>query len=160
MVLVQSGTKSPDFSLPDHDGKTHQLSSYRGHFVLVYFYPKDFTPGCTKEACAIRDEYKNFEKNDIKVFGISSDSGGSHKKFIEKYHLPFPLLSDPEKKVIKSFGAVGAVGKTMRVSILINPEGDIIKTYPHVDPAAHAKEILADIKSMQKQPSPSDKDTY
>jgi peroxiredoxin Q/BCP len=160
MVLVQSGIKAPNFSLQDQDGNTQELYSFRDHFVLVYFYPKDFTPGCTKEACAIRDEYENFEDNNIKILGISADSPESHKKFIKKYHLPFTLLSDPERKVIKSYGAVGAVGKTIRVSILINPDGDIIKTYPHVDPASHAKEVLNDIKLMQTQPSPSDEDNY
>jgi peroxiredoxin Q/BCP len=144
---------APNFSLLDQHEKMHTLADYKGQYVLVYFYPKDDTPGCTKEACMIRDVYHDFEKKNVKVFGISGDSPAQHKKFAEKYELPFTLLSDPEKETLDAYGAMknkSMFGKTflgiIRCSFLINPEGEIEKVYPKVDPASHASEILADLK--------------
>jgi len=148
--MLKVGEKALDFDLPDQDGKLHSLSTYKGQYVLVYFYPKDDTPGCTKEACALRDEYALFEKNGIKVFGISADSKKSHKKFVEKYKLPFTLLSDPEKEVITVYGAGGAIG-TKRISYLINKKGIIEKVYQKVDPPSHAKQILDDWFNLTKE---------
>jgi peroxiredoxin Q/BCP len=141
-------TQAPDFRLLDQNGAEHTLAYHRGNYVLVYFYPKDDTPGCTKEACAIRDIYKDFESNGVKVFGISADSVESHAKFAEKYQLPFTLLSDPKKETIKAYGADGAVfGK--RISYLIGADGMIVKAYPKVDPAHHGAEILKDIYALK-----------
>lgn len=140
---MQAIKAAPDFTLLDQDRNPHKLSDYSSDYVLIYFYPKDDTPGCTKEACMIRDNYAEFEEKKIKVFGISADSPESHKKFIEKYHLPFTLLSDENKAVAKLYEADGLFLK--RISYLIGPGSQIIKFYPNVDPANHATEILADI---------------
>jgi len=147
--MLKINEQAPDFELEDQNGKINKLSGYRGRYVLVYFYPKDDTPGCTKEACGIRDAYGLFEKNGIKVFGISADSAESHKKFAEKYNLPFTLLSDPKKNVIKSFGAKSGI-LTRRVSYLIGPNGKVLKSYPKVDPANHGGQILEDFLEIKK----------
>lgn len=147
----------PTFSLPDQNGKTHKLSDYKGQWALVYFYPKDDTPGCTKEACAIRDNFPAFKKLGIKVFGISVDSVKSHKKFAEKYDLPFTLLADEDKKVVKDWGVWGKkkfMGRdymgTKRTSFLINSAGKVAKVYENVKPEIHAEEVLADLKALKK----------
>ena len=147
MLAIKS--PAPDFTLPDQNGLNHSLFQYKGRYVLLYFYPKDDTPGCTKEACVIRDMYQDFESNGVKVFGISADSVESHKKFTEKYQLPFTLLSDPDKKAITAYEADGAVFNK-RISYLIGPDGMIVKTYPKVDPAHHGAEILKDIYALKK----------
>lgn len=153
--MLEIETQAPNFSLQDQDGMVQTLSDYKGQYVLVYFYPKDDTPGCTKEACMIRDVYDEFAKLDLEVFGISADSVKSHKKFAEKYELPFILLSDPGKETLEAYDAFK--GKSMfgksfmglrRCSYLINPEGVIVKVYPDVDPASHAGEILQDLKNL------------
>lgn len=147
--------KAPNFTLPDQDGKSHKLSNYKGQWVLVYFYPKDDTPGCTKEACAMRDNLPKFGKTKAKVFGISVDSVASHKKFTEKYKLNFTLLADEEKQVVNKYGVwqeKSMYGRkyfgTVRDSFLINPEGKIVKIYRKVKPEQHAAEVLADIKEL------------
>ncbi|MDR3642654.1 MAG: peroxiredoxin [Candidatus Doudnabacteria bacterium] len=146
--MLNAGTKAPEFTLLDDGLNKISLSDFAGKYVVVYFYPEDDTPGCTKEACAIRDFFGEFEKQGIVVLGISKDSPESHKKFKEKYHLPFTLLSDPERQVITGYGAAeGARNK--RVSYVIDPHGIIVKTYPNVDPSSHAAEILNDFKSLQ-----------
>jgi len=139
---------APNFKLLDQDGKEHTLAYHRGSYVLIYFYPKDDTPGCTKEACIIRDMYKDFESNGVKVFGISADSVQSHKKFAEKYQIPFTLLSDPKKEIIKKYEANGALF-TKRISYLIGLNGMIEKVYPKVDPTTHGAEILHDIYALK-----------
>lgn len=136
-------TMAPDFELLDQNKEKHKLSNYSEQYVLIYFYPKDDTPGCTKEACMIRDNYDAFKEKKVKVFGISADSPESHQKFIEKYHLPFTLLSDEKKEVAKLYNADGIFLK--RISYLIAPGGKIEKFYPNVDPANHADEILQDL---------------
>ncbi len=146
MPALTIGQPAPEFELPDQDNKTHKLSDYKGKVVVVYFYPKDDTPGCTKEACGIRDNYDEYTKLGVQVFGVSHDTPESHKKFIEKYNLPFTLLSDPAKEMIKSYGAGGMM--TRRVSYLINTDGTVAKYYAKVDPTSHATEILEDIKSL------------
>ena len=147
--------KAIDFSLTDQNGKVHKLSSYRGSWVLLYFYPKDDTPGCTKEACGFRDSLNELKKHNVVVLGVSADSVSSHQKFAQKYNLNFPLLSDEKKEVIKAYGAFGKkkfMGKEfegiLRVSFLINPEGDIVKKYDKVKPEIHAGEVLEDIKKL------------
>ena len=144
---------APDFSLPDQNGKTHKLSDYRGKYVLLYFYPKDDTPGCTTEACSIRDNFASFGKIKTVVLGVSVDPVKKHAKFAEKYKLPFTLLADEEKKVVNKYGVWGKkkfMGReymgTFRQSFLIDREGKIEKIYETVKPAEHAKEVLEDLK--------------
>ena len=147
--------KAIDFSLMDQNEKVHTLSSYKGNWVLLYFYPKDDTPGCTKEACGFRDSLNDLKKYNVVVLGISADSVSSHQKFAKKYNLNFPLLSDEKKEVIKAYGAFGKkkfMGKEfegiLRISFLINPQGEIVKKYDKVKPEVHAKEVLEEIKNL------------
>ncbi len=149
--------KAPAFILPDQNNKNHSLVDYHGQWVLVYFYPKDDTPGCTIEACSFRDAWKNFKDADIQVLGISADSSASHQKFAEKFKLNFPLLADVDKKVVNDYGVW--VEKSMygkkymgiqRDSFLINPDGVIVKHYIKVKPEEHSAEILRDIKNYKK----------
>ncbi len=154
--MLKIGNKAKDFTLPDQNGKTHKLSDYLGNFVLIYFYPKDDTPGCTKEACMLRDDFPNFKKIKAKILGISADSVKSHKKFAEKYNLPFTLLSDENREVLKKYAAIkekSMFGKTFlgiqRMSYLINKEGKVVKIYENVKPALHAKEVLEDLKNLK-----------
>ena len=148
---------APDFRLPDQDGKIHSLADYRGKWILLYFYPKDDTPGCTMEACSIRDNFPEFGKVDVVVLGISVDSEKSHKKFSEKHHLPFTLLADEKKEVVRKYGAWGTkkfLGReydgTSRTSFLIDPNGRIAKMYEKVKPMVHAEEVLRDISLFKK----------
>lgn len=150
---MQAGQVAPDFQLPDQSGKPHKLSDYQGHWVLLYFYPKDDTPGCILESCALRDKFPDFTKLEACVFGISGDSVESHAKFGEKYGLPFTLLADQEKEVCKAYGVWGKkqfLGKEfegiLRTSFLIDPEGTIVKIYEKVEPKVHAVEVLEDLK--------------
>ena len=154
--ILKPKSKAPDFELLDQDGKSHKLSDYKGQFVLIYFYPKDDTPGCTKEACMLRDDFPNFKKFSAKVFGISADSVKSHKKFSEKYDLPFTLLSDEKKEVLKKYGVISEksmFGKTFlgikRMSYLVDKDGGIAKVYENVKPAIHAGEVLEDLKNLK-----------
>jgi thioredoxin-dependent peroxiredoxin len=156
--MLKTGRKAPLFTLPDQDGEQHALKSYKGQWVLLYFYPKDDTPGCTKEACMIAEVYKDFKRMKVAVFGVSKDTIKSHKKFAEKYSLPFTLLSDPTMEMMDTYGALAMkkmygreVRGTVRISYLINPDGKIAQVYPNVDPANHALELLADIKVFQKE---------
>ena len=145
--MLALGTKAPDFSAPDQTGEIHHLSDHLGKWVLLYFYPKDNTPGCTTEACTLRDNYENFEKIDVDVLGVSADPVESHNGFAQKYELPFPLISDPNKTIIKAYEADGFA---KRVSYLIDPEGRIIKTYEKVKPGDHAAEVLQDLSALKK----------
>jgi peroxiredoxin Q/BCP len=145
--------KARDFQLPDQTGKTRSLADFAGKWVILYFYPKDDTPGCTKEACNFRDSLAQYEKMGVAVVGISKDSVDSHRKFADKYHLNFPILSDQSLEVIKDYGAWGQkkfMGKTfegtLRNTYLINPRGEIHKVYEKVNPLLHAGEILAELE--------------
>jgi len=156
-MALKTEEKAPDFTLKNQKGETITLSDFKGQWVLIYFYPKDDTPGCTKEACSLRDEFGAFGKLDAVVLGISTDTALSHKKFAEKYKLPFNLLSDTEKKVVEAYGVWGEksmYGKnyrgTIRSSFLIDPDGVIVKIYPKVKPETHAGEVLADLRELQK----------
>ncbi|HZZ98767.1 MAG TPA: thioredoxin-dependent thiol peroxidase [Candidatus Saccharimonadia bacterium] len=140
---------APDFSLQDQDGKTHTLGQYRGKWVLIYFYPKDDTPGCTKEACGFRDLNAAFQKKGVVILGISKDSVKSHAKFTEKFHLNFPILSDESIETIKAYKSWGLkkfMGReydgTLRNSYLVNPNGEIVKTFTKVNTLAHPNEVL------------------
>lgn len=148
--------KAPNFSLQDQDDQTHSLQDYRGQWVVIYFYPKDDTPGCTTEACSFRDEYDYIKEHGAVVFGISKDSVASHKKFATKYNLHFPLLSDESLDTIKAYGAYGErsmYGKKymgiIRSTFLINPDGEIVKEYPKVTPKDHAVQIVKDLVALQ-----------
>lgn len=146
--------QAQDFSLPDIHGKNHSLSDYKGKWVILYFYPQDQTPGCTAEACSFRDANEALLARDAVVLGVSKDSVESHADFIKNYQLPFTLLSDPDKKVIKAYDAWGTkmfgVEGTLRKTFIINPDRMIAKEYPRVTPAEHATQILNDLAHLQK----------
>ena len=155
-MLVKQGQKAPHFALPDENGKMRTLSDARGSWLLLYFYPKDDTTGCTQEACSIRDDIPQFEKLDCVVYGVSADSEESHRKFREKYHLPFHLLSDPRKETLKEYGVWGKkkfMGREydgiFRTSFLIDPAGKIAKVYEKVKPLMHVEEVLQDLDTLQ-----------
>ena len=153
--MLNVGNKAPEFNLPDQDGKMHTLRESKGKWILLYFYPKDDTPGCTVEACSIRDNYSAFKKAGIVVYGMSADSVKKHAKFAEKHDLPFTLLSDESKDTLNAYG-VWAKKKFMgreymgilRNSFLIDPDGKIAKIYEGVKPTEHAKEVLTDAKAL------------
>lgn len=155
MTKITIGATAPDVTLPDQAGQTQRLEDRRGQWVLVYFYPRDDTPGCTVEACAVRDEWRAFRAAGIEVVGISADSAASHKKFADKFKLPFTLLADEGKRVIRAFGVWGKkkfMGREfdgiLRQSFLIDPAGKVAKVYRKVKPAEHAAEVLADVRAL------------
>ncbi|MCW1888165.1 MAG: thioredoxin-dependent thiol peroxidase [Candidatus Moranbacteria bacterium] len=156
--MKKVGTKAPVFKAPDQDGVVRSLKDYAGKWVILYFYPKDDTPGCTKEACGFRDGFAKYKRAGIEIIGVSVDSVKKHVKFVEKYSLPFTLLSDEDKKIVEAYGVWGEkkfMGRTYmgtnRVSYLINPEGKIAKVYDKVKPEDHADEVLADVKGLSKK---------
>ncbi len=149
MLTLKIGDKAPDFTAADQDGKTVKLGDFKGKNVVLYFYPKDSTPGCTTEACGFRDLTAAFKKMNAVVLGVSADSSASHKKFTDNQKLSFPLLSDPEKTLIKAYGAWGKkslYGKTyegiLRSTCVIGPDGRIAALFPKVKPADHPAEVL------------------
>jgi peroxiredoxin Q/BCP len=151
---LATGISAPDFTLQDENGSSHSLKDYLGKTVLLYFYPKDDTPGCTTEACNFRDDYSTYEKAGIVILGVSPDSPKAHKKFQEKYHLPFTLLADESHHVCQLYGVWGRkkfMGKeydgVFRTSFLIDLKGKIKKVYENVKPADHSTEVIADIQS-------------
>ncbi len=150
--MVEVGTKIDNFTLKNEADQEISLADFAGKKVVVYFYPKDNTPGCTKEACSFRDNYDAILEKGAVVLGISADSVKSHGNFKSKFDLPFHLLSDPEKEVIKAFGAWGEkkmYGKSyegiLRSTFILDGEGTVIKVYPKVKPAEHAEEILKEL---------------
>ncbi len=149
----QVGSAAPAFSLPDQAGAKHSLADYRGKWLVLYFYPKDGTPGCTTEACEFRDNIFAFRDQGIVVLGISLDDVDSHKKFATEQHLPFPLLSDSTKDVARQYGVLakfaGLMDYTKRETFVIDPQGRIAKHYADVDPKDHSKNVLADIKALK-----------
>ncbi len=152
MTTIQVGKKAPSFTLPGNDGKNHSLSDFLGKKVLLYFYPKDDTPGCTTEACAFRDSKEAYEKMGIEIIGVSADSVKKHQSFAQKYDLPFLLLADESKEVVNAYGVWGKkkfMGREyegiFRQSFLIDEEGNIARIYEKVDPKVHAEEVLSHI---------------
>ena len=154
--MLETGMKAPDFSLPDKDGNTVRLSDFQGKKVVLYFYPKDNTPGCTRQACAFAASFQEFQKQGIVVIGISKDSVASHLKFARKYELPFLLLSDPELQAIQAYGVwqekklYGKVSMgVVRTTYIINEQGIIEKVMPKVKPDTNAAEILTLLAGKQ-----------
>ncbi len=148
--MLETGSKAPDFTLPDKDGKPVSLSDFLGRKVVLYFYPKDNTPGCTRQACAFGSAYEGFKAKNVVVIGISKDSVASHQKFAAKYELPFVLLSDPDLTAIQAYGVwqekklYGKVSMgVVRSTYLIDETGIIKKVMPKVKPDTNAQEILA-----------------
>ena len=150
---LQPGDDAPNFSLPDNQGRQVNLNDFKGKWVVLYFYPKDDTPGCTTEACHFRDDFKLLENLGAQVIGMSIDDSFSHKKFAEKYNLPFPLLSDASGEVASLYGALNnflVIKLAKRYTYLINPQGKIAKIYLSVDTSKHSQEIIEDLKKLKE----------
>ena len=148
--MLETGTKAPDFTLPDKDGNAVSLSDFAGRKVVLYFYPKDNTPGCTRQACAFAAAYGEFQKKNAVIVGVSKDGVSSHTKFAEKYGLPFLLLSDTELSAIKAYGVwqekvtCGKKGMgVVRTTFIIDEQGNILSVMPKVKPDTNAAEVLA-----------------
>lgn len=148
-MALSANIPAPDFTLPDENGVARSLSEFRGKPVILYFYPKDDTPGCTTEACSFRDDYQAYRDKGVVILGVSPDSSKSHTKFKSKYSLPFPLLADEEHQVCELYGAWGQkkfMGReydgVLRTTFLISPEGTILKAWEGVKPNGHSAEIL------------------
>lgn len=149
---LQIGQDAPPFILKDARGNTHQLTDYAGKYLVLYFYPKDDTPGCTEEACQFRDDLVQLEKLGAKVVGVSVDSSESHANFAKKYHLPFPLLADTDGKVADNYQALSnflVLKIAKRYTFLINPTGKVVKVYTNVNTSKHSQQIIDDLKAMQ-----------
>jgi thioredoxin-dependent peroxiredoxin len=147
------GSLAPKFTLSDQESKTQSLSSYRGRWVVLYFYPKDDTPGCTTEACNFRDDQLALRALNVQILGISVDDSKSHAQFAQKFHLPFPLLADTEGQVARDYGALWSIGPlriAKRYTFVIDPEGRIAKIYRNVKPSTHSRELQQDLKELQK----------
>ena len=147
--MPKEGSVAPNFAAKDENGATVRLKDLRGQKVVLYFYPKDDTPGCTKEACSFRDAFADFKKRDIKVLGVSIDSEASHKKFAAKYKLPFTLLADPDHSIADAYGVYGEkkfMGRTYmgvkRMTFLIDEKGKVKKVFEKVKPEEHARDVL------------------
>ena len=156
--MISEGTKAPDFALPDHEGRIHRLSDYAGRWVVLYFYPKDNTPGCSQEARDFNALLDRFEALGAAVLGVSKDTVESHRRFAAKLGLRFPLLADPETEVIRAYGAWGKkklYGKeyegTIRSTVLIDPEGRVARVWPKVRVKGHAEEVLAELERLQEE---------
>ncbi|MCL4454832.1 MAG: thioredoxin-dependent thiol peroxidase [Deinococcus sp.] len=155
--MATSGEKAPHFALPDQEGKVHKLSDYQGGWLVLYFYPKDDTPGCTKEACSFRDEQATLKKLGAVVLGVSADDTKSHAKFAEKFNLNFPLLADPSAEMIKSYGAWGKknlYGKeyegVLRQTFIVDPKGNVARVWEKVKPEDHALDVAEALRELQK----------
>jgi thioredoxin-dependent peroxiredoxin len=152
---ISTNTPAPDFALPDDTGTTRRLSDFRGQPVILYFYPADDTPGCTKEACNFRDDYSAYVDSGVTILGVSPDSVASHGKFKQKYQLPFPLLADDQHKVCNEYGVWGPkkmMGReyegVLRTTFLIDRKGQIARVFENVKPAEHSAEVLAALKQL------------
>jgi len=151
---LKIGDDAPNFALNDVHGKTHYLSDYLGRYLIIYFYPKDNTPGCTKEACNFRDDFSQLEKLDAKILGISLDDRESHSAFAKQYHLPFPLLTDTNGSVSGNYNALYnfyLIKIAKRRTFLINTEGKIVKIYSDIDVSRHSQEVIDDLKLIQNK---------
>ncbi len=146
--LAKVGEPAPDFEAEAHNGETIKLAELRGKTVVLYFYPKDDTPGCTIEAKGIRDSWEGFKKADTVVLGVSTDDNASHKAFAEKYELPFLLLPDEDEKIAKAYGVPIKSGYAKRVTFIIDKTGKVGRVFPKVNPTGHAEEVMAAIGSL------------
>ena len=153
--MLKENDKAPQFNVPDQNSNNVSLNDYKGKWIILYFYPKDMTPGCTTEACNFRDEYSVFQQKGIVILGVSKDSVSKHKKFEGKYDLPFPLLSDENSTICEDYGVwqeKSMYGKKFmgitRATFIINPDGLIAKVYPKVKVKEHVAEILADLENL------------
>jgi peroxiredoxin Q/BCP len=146
--LLPVGSATPDLRAKDQHGAEQSLAAERGHPTVVYFYPKDATPGCTKEACAFRDAWDRYKAARVQVFGVSSDDVGSHEQFAKAQKLPFPLLADTTGAWATAFGVPSTLGMTKRVTFLLDKDGKVAKVYPDVDPGVHAGEVLGDATAL------------
>jgi len=152
--LLAVDSPAPVFELHDQNGESHTIQDYQGKWLVLYFYPKDDTPGCTTEACAFRDEYKVITELNTQVLGVSVDDQESHAAFAEKYSLPFPLLADTGGIVAKSYGALASLGPVKfakRHTIIISPEGQVKKVYRSVNASRHSQEVIADLKALRAE---------
>lgn len=152
--LPKVGESAPEFDLPDQNGVKHTLKEYSGQWLVLYFYPKDDTPGCTQEACAFRDDLHKLTALGAQVVGISVDDGDSHAEFAKKYHLPFPLLADKSTGVAAKYGSLmnlGLVKFAKRYTFLIDPQGKIAKVYEKVETSRHSTEIIEDLKKLTEK---------
>jgi len=152
-MMLEINQPAPDFSLADAQGISHSLKDFQGQWLVLYFYPKDNTPGCTTEACSLRDDLAQFKNLNTSVIGISTDNSASHLKFIAKQSLNFTLLADTDGKVSKRYNALfklGPIKFSKRHSFIINPEGNITKIYRSVSPSLHSQELLNDLVQLQK----------
>ena len=140
--LLQAGQPAPDVTGENQDGSQVRLSAVRGKPAVVYFYPKDGTPGCTKEACAFRDSFKQYVDAGITIFGVSGDDQASHRKFRAEHTLPFPLVADEDGAVQKAYGVPSTFGAPARITFLVDPKGHIAKVWKDVDPGVHAEQVL------------------
>lgn len=150
------GQPAPKFSLLDQNSKAHTLTHYRGRWVVLYFYPKDDTPGCTTEACNFRDDLPALRDLNVQILGVSLDDTKSHAQFAEKYKLPFPLLSDKDGEVARVYGSLWSIGPlrlAKRYTFVIDPNGRIAKIYRNVKPVTHSRELQQDLKEMQRMAS-------
>ena len=148
MATIPQSGKLPDVEFVTESGERLPAEELRGTKTVLYFYPKDDTPGCTKEACAFRDRMVDYEGANIKVYGVSLDSPESHRKFREKHNLNFPLLTDEGGRAAEALGVLGEMGYANRVTFLLAPDGEIAKAYPEVSPETHADEILKDASTL------------
>jgi peroxiredoxin Q/BCP len=147
--LLESGDEAPRIETVAHDGSAVKLADYRGKPVVVYFYPKDDTPGCTVEAQGFRDEWKGLTERGVVVLGVSTDDNASHKAFAEKYELPFKLLPDTDRKIATAFGVPVVNGHAKRVTFVIDKQGKIARVFPEVTPKGHADEVLAAVAALE-----------
>ena len=150
----QDGQAAPDFRLQDQKGAWHTLAQYKGKWVVLYFYPKDFTPGCTTEVCTFRDDVLKLHKQGAEVLGVSLDDVKSHADFAEKYHVPFPLLSDAKQETAKAYGVLTThltFVYARRETFVIDPQGKVAKHYKDVDPKENSTQVLADLETLKKK---------
>ena len=148
---INIGQKAPTFNLQDQNGTWHKLEDYKGQWVVLYFYPKDGTPGCTTEACNFRDDIFEFQKLNAQILGVSLDNVKSHQEFSEKYSLPFPILADVDKNCAEDYGVLGKfmmMTIAKRQSFIINPDGEIVKHYKKVNSDSHSEEVINDLKQL------------
>lgn len=148
--LLPVGAAAPDVTGTMSDGKAVHLSSVRGHSAVVYFYPKDETPGCTREACAFRDAFTKYDALHVTIFGVSRDSEKSHSEFRATHKLPFPLVADEEGNVARAYGVSSMLGMASRVTFLVGSDGRVLRVWPDVDPGVHADEVLAAVHDADK----------